>query len=117
MQKTPTMLALEQRRKRSYLASQAGEVQDECSVGAQICKKLVHTLVVQVSKQNSLAGLAALKQKPNKKPLHLKSLAGGSLVSWCEPGCSRKETNRALRGLRIRCAGHRIVAASDTRKS
>ena len=97
MQKTPTMLALEERRKRSYLASQAGVVQDECSVGAQIGKKLVHTLVVQVSKQNSLAGLAALKQKPNKKPLHLKSLAGGSLVSWCEPGCSRKETNRAHR--------------------
>ena len=87
----------EERRERSCPASQAGVVQDESSASARIAKKQVHALVVQVIQTNSVAGLAVEKWKPNEELRHLKSLAGGSLVSWCEPGCSRKETNRAHR--------------------
>ena len=64
MQKTPTILALEGRIKRSYLASQAGVVQDERSAGAQKGKKQVRTLVVQVPKQ--IYSLAWLRKNRNQ---------------------------------------------------
>jgi len=64
MQKTPTILALEERIKRSYLASQAGVVQDERSAGAQKGKKQVRTLLVQVPKQ--IYSLAWLRKNRNQ---------------------------------------------------
>ena len=51
MQKMPTRLVPEERRKWSYPASQAGMVQDERLASMQIAKKQVRALVVQVSKQ------------------------------------------------------------------
>ena len=84
----------EERRERSCPASQAGVVQDESSASARIAKKQVHALVVQVIQTNSVAGLAVEKWKPNEELRHLKSLAGTSLLCWCEPACREGNQSR-----------------------